>query len=124
MANTKKLLAERNPPAVSYKEKQYPKPADYKPPPWTGKARTLDAAGRYIGETAPVKGAKRLTQAIAGQWIEVGIARCPVCNTPGMVITQDSGGTVNVVCPANCHPADISDALLALGITVTSMWVS
>jgi hypothetical protein len=124
MANTKKLLAERNPPAVGYKEKQYPKRADYKPLSRAGKARTLDATGRYVGEVALVKGAKRLTKALGGLWREAGAARCPACGRPGMVITQDSSGIVNVVCPEKCAPADIHEALLERGIGVADMWVS
>jgi hypothetical protein len=124
MDKTKKLLADCAPPAVGYKEKQYSQHTNYSPLPRRGKVRAFDAAGRYVGDTISVRGARRLTQAIAGKWIEVGIARCPCCDAPGMVITQDSGGTVSVDCPEKCEPASIHAVLLKLGIAVTDMWMS
>ena len=110
-----------DPSVAAYQESS--KRADYRPILRGGKVRIIDGTGRYIGEAVPIRGAKRLTLAIRGNWQEFGSACCPVCGVPQMVITADSQGVITVVCPAKCHPADIYEALLNLGIA-TTMWVS
>jgi hypothetical protein len=124
MEKTKRPLVGATPPTAWNVAKLPTRPANYRAPNAGGLARTVDGTGRDIGEAVPVRGAKRLTQVLGGQWLEAGSAPCPVCHTPGMVITQDSSGTVSVACPENCDPASIHAALLNLGFAVTEMWVS
>jgi hypothetical protein len=91
------------------------------PPPGAALPSSFDAA------VVQVRSAQHLALALGGQWLpacEYGVAKCPACRKPGLIIFQCGDIGVSPECLKGCLPVSIYCALRELGLAVVEFRLS